>query len=184
MVLEDRWLVRVHGETRRRSFQPIHRSCPVQAERINSSRSTLLYPMSDPSYGNRQCRHDTWTSMDLWSKDFLWKGYTIFDLKTEDAPNLSSVGGASDSKPAVQSDKKSFGYPTSSTSSYGQTGRGSGSSGTGAPVFNVNINVNTTVTGGTIDSRVVSSAVSLPDPTQEIEQSGSSDFEFVSEDEK
>ena len=184
MVLEDRWLVRVHGETRRRSFQPIHRSCPVQAERINSSRSTLLYPMSDPSYGNRQCRHDTWTSMDLWSKDFLWKGYTIFDLKTEDAPNLSSVGGASDSKPAVQSDKKSFGYPTSSTSSYGQTGLGSGSSGTGAPVFNVNINVNTTVTGGTTDSRVVSSAVSLPDPTQEIEQSGSSDFEFVSEDEK
>lgn len=122
--------------------------------------------------------------MDLWSKDFLWKGYTIFDLKTEDAPNLSSVGGASDSKPAVQSDKKSFGYPTSSTSSYGQTGLGSGSSGTGAPVFNVNINVNTTVTGGTTDSRVVSSAVSLPDPTQEIEQSGSSDFEFVSENEK
>eukprot|EP00434_Breviolum_minutum_P011282 symbB.v1.2.009953.t1/scaffold559.1/size321893/8 len=25
--------------------------------------------------------HDTWTSMDLWTKDFLWKGYTIFELK-------------------------------------------------------------------------------------------------------
>ena len=30
---------------------------------------------------NRQCKHDTWTSMDLWTKDFLWKGYTIFELK-------------------------------------------------------------------------------------------------------
>ena len=74
VILENRWLVRIHGETRRRSFEPIHRSCPVRAEQIGSNRSTLLYPMSDPSYANRQCRHDTWTSMDLWSKDFLWKG--------------------------------------------------------------------------------------------------------------
>jgi len=84
MILEDRWLVRVHGETRRKSFQPIHRSCPVPAERICSDRCTLLYPMSDPSYANRQCRHDTWTSMDLWSKDFLWKGYTIFELRNQE----------------------------------------------------------------------------------------------------
>lgn len=34
VILEDRWLVRIHGETRRRSFQPIHRSCPVRAEQI------------------------------------------------------------------------------------------------------------------------------------------------------
>ena len=29
MILRGKWLVRVHGEERRRVFQPIHRSCPV-----------------------------------------------------------------------------------------------------------------------------------------------------------
>ena len=33
-VQEGRWLIRVHGEPRRRSFHPVHRSCPVDLQRV------------------------------------------------------------------------------------------------------------------------------------------------------
>ena len=144
-------------------------------------RHTVLFPVPNP---NRELVTDSWSGSNSWTKDFKWKGFTIFELKNVDVSDQPSAGSASESKPAVQPDKRSSGYAESSASSRDQTGLGFGLSSAGAPVFNVNINVNTTVTGGTTESRVVTSAAPIPDPIPESEQSGSSDFEFVSEDVK
>ena len=185
MILEDRWLVRVHGETRRRSFQPIHRSCPVQAEQICSGRSTLVYPMSDPSYANRQCRHDTWTSMDLWSKDYLWKGFTIFELKGLHGEKKDGSQHESSGAPSMPGGQQSVrvedGIPDLP---YVQ----GGSSQTPPMMYGptsylrdptpLNVTVNVNVAGGT-----TSSSVHLPSrKTSRSASSGDSEFEMVDED--
>ena len=205
MILEDRWLVRVHGETRRRSFQPIHRSCPVQAEQICSGRSTLVYPMSDPSYANRQCRHDTWTSMDLWSKDYLWKGFTIFELKDvygekkDDSRHESSgVSSTSGGQQSVRVEGSNLASSSSApggqqsvrverdnlASSYDQGGLRQSPQMMYGPTSYIrdptplNVTVNVNVAGGT-----TSSSVSIP--PRKISQSassGDSEFEMVDED--
>ncbi len=155
MFLDDRWLVRAHGETRRRSLQPIHRSCPVKAEQINSARHTLVYPMQDLSYANRQYRADTWTSMDMWSKDYLWKGYTIFELKTQphDEKSVSGsrddlLGGSQEEPPIGRQSVQVEGgtsQPSSSFASQEQIPYVKES-----PTINVTVNVN--VAGGATSS--------------------------------
>ena len=185
MILEDRWLVRVHGETRRRSFQPIHRSCPVQAEQIGSGRCTLLYPMSDPSYANRQCKHDTWTSMDLWTKDFLWKGYTIFELKNplaeKEKDSKKEAVGASSMPGPQQSVHVGSGIPETS---YGFAGVAQAPPMYGPTTylrdptsFTVTVNVN--VAGGTTAS---SSSVPQNPTESQSPSSVDSEFEMVDED--
>ena len=186
MILEDRWLVRVHGETRRRSFQPIHRSCPVQAEQISSGRSTLVYPMSDPSYANRQCRHDTWTSMDLWSKDYLWKGYTIFELKDlsvekKKGDSQHESSGTSSMPGGQQSVRVEGGTPDPS---YALGGLGQTPPVMYGPTSYIrdptplNVTVNVNVVGGTTSS----SSNFPPMKTSQSASSVDSEFEMVDED--
>ena len=186
MILEDRWLARVHGEKRRKSFQPIHRSCPVQAEQIGGSRCTLLYPMSDPSYANRQCRHDTWTSMDLWTKDFLWKGYTIFELKNplaeKETDSKQEAVGASSLPGPQQSVHVGSSIPESS---YGFAGASQAPPMRYGPTsylrdptsFTVTVNVN--VAGGATAS---SSSVQQKPTEFQSPSSVDSEFEMVDED--
>ena len=186
MVLEDRWLVRVHGETRRRSFQPIHGSCPVQAEQIGSGRCTLLYPMSDPSYANRQCRHDTWTSMDLWTKDFLWKGYTIFELKNnlaeKETDSKQEPVGASSMPGSQQSVHVEGGIPETS---YGFVGVAQAPPMMYGPTSYLRdptsstVTVNVNVAGG-----ATASSSSVPQRQTEFQSPSSvdSEFEMVDED--
>ena len=78
------WLIRVHGEPRRRSFHPVHRSCPVDLQRIQHTRATLVHPINDPVLSNRRVREDSWTSNHAWSMDYQWRGFTIFSLKEEE----------------------------------------------------------------------------------------------------
>ena len=82
-VQEGRWLIRVHGEPRRRSFHPVHRSCPVDLQRVQHSRATLVHPIDDPIWSNRSVHEDSWTSNHAWSRDYRWRGFTIFELKEE-----------------------------------------------------------------------------------------------------
>ena len=185
MILEDRWLVRVHGETRRRSFQPIHRSCPVQAEQIGSSRSTLVYPMSDPSYANRQCRHDTWTSMDLWSKDYLWKGYTIFELKEtveEKKGDSRQESFGTSSMPRRQQSTHVEGGSPELPYAVGGLGQSPPVAMYGPTAYlrdptPLNVTVNVNVVGGNASS----SSNVLPGKTSPSSSSGDSEFEKVDE---
>lgn len=82
-VQEGSWLIRVHGEPRRRSFHPVHRSCPVDLQRVQHSRATLVHPIDDPFWSNRSVHEDSWTSNHAWSRDYRWRGFTIFELKEE-----------------------------------------------------------------------------------------------------
>ena len=53
-MMSGRWLIRAHGEPRRRSFHPVHRSCPVDLQRIKHQRATLVHEITDDVIGNRK----------------------------------------------------------------------------------------------------------------------------------
>ena len=188
---KDRWvfmendtlLVRVHGEERRRCFQPVHRSCPVDVlQRLKPTRHTLVFPVANPV---QEVQSDTWDGATSWTKDFRWKGFTVFELKpADDLQGQSSTSGASVLGTEVESGSKSYGTSTSSKITQDRTGINSGASLTSAPVFNVNIHVTTTVTDGRIETRTEQPSARLVNPDKEDDQSDLSDFEFVSEDEK
>lgn len=87
----DRWvtwwngiLVRQHGTTRRRSFVPLHRSIPVSSEAVMSQRCTIMFFGNDGS--EREVHFDDWTAR-TWQLDELWRGFTIFDLRSDDPVN-------------------------------------------------------------------------------------------------
>lgn len=84
-MMSGRWLIRAHGEPRRRSFHPVHRSCPVDLQRIKHQRATLVHEITDDVIGNRKLREDSWTSNHAWSMDYRWRGFTIFELNDEES---------------------------------------------------------------------------------------------------
>ena len=84
MILNEKWLVRVHGKSRRRCFQPVHRSCPVDISKIGATRYSLVYPANDRF--NPRLREDQWMKPTSWTMDYLWVGFTIFEIEKEEAP--------------------------------------------------------------------------------------------------
>ena len=84
-MISGHWLIRAHGEPRRRSFHPAHRSCPVGLQRIKHQRATLVHELTDDVISNRRLREDSWTSNHAWSMDYRWRGFTIFELNDEDS---------------------------------------------------------------------------------------------------
>ena len=91
----DRWvqpkkgvLIRTHGKPRRREFHPIHRSCPVELSQLRAARHTVIFPFDDQSLYKdprpRFIESDAWQGDRPWSKNYRWKGYTIF--LTEEGP--------------------------------------------------------------------------------------------------
>ena len=153
--------------------------------RLVSGRCTLLYPMSDPSYANRQCRHDTWTSMDLWTKDFLWKGCTIFELKNplaeKETDSKQEAVGASSMQGPQQSVHVGSGLPETSYAFAGVAHAppmyGPTSYLQDPTSFTVTVNVN--VAGG-----ATTSSSSVPQKQTELQSPSSvdSEFEMVDED--
>ena len=89
----DRWVqtsaglvIRTHSKKRRREFHPRHRSCPVDLGELSSQRFTVFFPDNtggiyvDPR--PRFVEQDDWNSGRTWSKDYQWRGFTVFVLKT------------------------------------------------------------------------------------------------------
>ena len=97
MILNEKWLVRVHGESRRRCFQPVHRSCPVDISKIGATRYSLVHPANDRF--NRRLREDDWMKPTTWTMDYLWVGFTIFEIEKEEAPTTQPSQAASSMGP-------------------------------------------------------------------------------------
>ena len=168
MILREKWLVRVHGEERRRVFQPIHRSCPVDGASLKSTRTSLVYPIDART--DRCVKHDHWTSSS-WTMNYRWVGYTVFEIITEEEIGLDETSTIREG-PRVEA-------PSSSTTRTSETPMpGDRTEGYGRPTVVVNnqpvIHVAVTVTGHD----------RLPaEPVITSLDSSRGSFEFVSEDE-
>ena len=92
-VGQDKWiqtreglLIRTHNKARRRSFHPLHRSLPVEVQDLRPERHTVIFPQDPTSQfvdpRPRFVEDDEWNGTNMWSKDFRWRGYTVFVLKS------------------------------------------------------------------------------------------------------
>ena len=89
----DKWiqtreglLIRTHNKPRRRSFHPLHRSIPLEVASLRGERHAMIFPddhqrlFVDPR--PRFIESDSWSENTTWSKDFRWRGYTVFVLRS------------------------------------------------------------------------------------------------------
>ena len=90
---QDKWLqtqegllIRTHCKARRRSFHPLHRSVPVEVSTLRPVRYTVVFPDDNQSHFTdprpRLVERDDWSGSAQWTKDYRWKGYTIFVLRS------------------------------------------------------------------------------------------------------
>ena len=90
---QDKWiqtrdglLIRTHSKLRRRSFHPLHRSVPIEISGLRAERHTVIFaddPESlfvDPR--PRFVESDEWSGNTTWTKDYRWRGYTVFVLRS------------------------------------------------------------------------------------------------------
>ena len=78
-MVESGWLIRSHGESRKRKFHPVHKSCPLDLERLGPHRVTVRF-----LDGIRKMEFDEWSggSGDQRTADNLpWSGFTMFPLR-------------------------------------------------------------------------------------------------------
>ena len=78
-MVESGWLIRSHGESRKRKFHPVHKSCPFDLDRLGPQRVTVR--LVD---GLRKLEIDEWSGGpgDQRTADNLtWSGYTMFPLR-------------------------------------------------------------------------------------------------------
>ena len=78
-MVESGWLIRSHGESRKRKFHPVHKSCPLDLDRLGPQRVTVRFVD-----GLRKLEIDEWSSGpgDQRTADNLpWSGYTMFPLR-------------------------------------------------------------------------------------------------------
>ncbi len=89
----DKWIttreglvIRTHNKQRRRSFHPLHRSVPVEVSTLKAVRYTVVFPDDQQSIfvdpRPRLVETDEWSGSAQWSKDYRWRGYTIFVQKS------------------------------------------------------------------------------------------------------
>ena len=90
---QDKWLqtqeglvIRTHCKARRRSFHPLHRSTPVPVSTLRAVRYTVVFPDDNQSHFTdprpRLVERDEWSGTTQWTKDYRWKGFTIFVPKS------------------------------------------------------------------------------------------------------
>ena len=89
----DKWiqtreglLIRTHNKPRRRSFHPLHKLLPIDVRDLRSERHTVVFPQDTQSAfvdpRPRFVETDEWDGTTTWCKDFRWRGYTIFVLRS------------------------------------------------------------------------------------------------------
>lgn len=76
-MLQDKWLIRAHGQERVRKFHPLHRSVPIPPESLTGQRISVGY--------FKDIQVDAWTKppTNLADPKKVWKGWTILRLKDE-----------------------------------------------------------------------------------------------------
>ena len=78
-MVESGWLIRSHGESRKRKFHPVHKSCPLELERLGPQRVTVRF-----LDGIRKMEFDEWsggTGDQRTADDLPWNGFTMFPLR-------------------------------------------------------------------------------------------------------
>ena len=78
-MVESGWLIRSHGESRKRKFHPVHKSCPLELERLGPQRVTVRF-----LDGIRKMELDEWsggTGDQRTADDLPWSGFTMFPLR-------------------------------------------------------------------------------------------------------
>ena len=78
-MVESGWLIRSHGESRKRKFHPVHKSCPLELERLGPQRVTVRF-----LDGIRKMEFDEWnggTGDQRTADDLPWSGFTMFPLR-------------------------------------------------------------------------------------------------------
>ena len=89
---EDRWLqtsdgllLRTHNK-KRRGFHPRHRSCPVDLADLSSHKFTVFFPDDPTAICVDSCprfiEQDDWKAGRPWRKDYRWRGFKVFVLRT------------------------------------------------------------------------------------------------------
>ena len=80
-MLQDKWLIRAHGQERVKKFHPLHRSVPIPPESLTGQRISVGY-FKD---GTKDIQVDAWTKppTNLADPKKVWKGWTILRLKDE-----------------------------------------------------------------------------------------------------
>ena len=168
MILRDKWLIRVHGEERRRVFQPIHRSCPVDAASLRSSRTSVIYPVDGRT--DRCVKHDHWTASS-WTMNYRWIGYTVFEIgpREEASSSTTRTTSAQTMQDAATAsfDRDEPGLPAQSEGTAGYGGS--------SIVINNQPTIQISVTLPRYDQRTARSSVAAS-----LESSNGS-FEFISE---
>ena len=178
VIVQDRWLVRFHGEERRRSFQPAHKSCPVDVSQLHQKRYSLVFPCDDVT--ERRLREDTWTSTSTtWTMNYRWVGYTVFELKgpmedqeSRGEPANRSSQGEDEAREQGASQRRDYSHQENSANLPASSGTSMGASVTYAPIINVSVNV---------DGRRVTTSMTSPRRSQ-APSLGS--FELVPEEEE
>ena len=78
-MVESGWLIRSHGESRKRKFHPVHKSCPLELGRLGPQRVTVRF-----LDGVRKIEFDEWnggTGDQRTADNLPWNGYTMFPLR-------------------------------------------------------------------------------------------------------
>ena len=200
----DKWiqtregpLIRTHNKQRRRSFHPLHRSVPVDVANLRAERHTVIFPDDNQSRfvdpRPRFIESDSWSENTTWSKDFRWRGYTVFILKScqldQERPSERMVDDPTLAAPRRGHNQVSGGVnihhddnlppgePPSDFHEHRQgqeaasSSGGYGDSAARAPAINVTVNVVNNIG----EAAEANSAASPPSGRS----TGDSDFEFV-----
>ena len=200
----DKWfqtreglLVRTHNKPRRRSFHPLHRSVPIDVADLREERHTVIFPQDNQSQfvdpRPRFIESDSWSGNTTWSKDFRWRGYTVFILKSCQLDREASSGRVAHdptlAAPRRANDRMFGGVHIHHEESFtpdeqhsqsevrqgdhaaASSSDGYGSRAAGAPMINVTVNVSNSFG----EARGGNHAASTPPAGS----SGDSEFEFV-----
>ena len=84
-MVNEGWLVRIHGRQRKRRFHPLHSSVPIEVSRLQGLRVTKRFLHG----GGADVLQDEWTSGNRTEDNLPWKGYTFLQVKDTRNPELS-----------------------------------------------------------------------------------------------
>ena len=90
------WLIREHGSSRSRAFQPLHETLPVEAEDLLGERVTVAFLDGNPHQPH--VHHDRWDLvgggvLPFVMKGMRWVGYTLIRRGVRDGDDRGNPSG-------------------------------------------------------------------------------------------
>ena len=92
--LDRGWLIRSHGSSRLRRFQPIHKTVPVNPKTMTGRRVTIGWEDANP-VGTSYMVEDMWTDppRNHYPYEKSWKGWTFLEVRSGEQGQGSYLGG-------------------------------------------------------------------------------------------